>query len=81
MLCGIRGSELDRLFIKVENKNFFIALADDRIIEPDSMYFIVIDAYTYGLISDNVTLVERYGAGVYARDLLADYIAAGRLAQ
>ena len=81
MLCSLRGSELDKLFISVENKNFFIARADDRSIEPEAMYFVVIDAYTYSLVSDYVTLVARYGAGVYARDLLADYIAAGKLAE
>ncbi len=82
VLCSIKGSDLRSRFIYTDNDNYFnhygeygASVKDD--IDPDKTYYVVVDTYssTYG--PNRLTEVKRYTADVYARDLLADYIAAG----
>lgn len=79
VLCSISGRDLLDRFLNTSNDNYFIARADSRKIDPDGIYYIVVDSYTSTYAPNRLTEIVRYGADVYARDLLADYIAAGNL--
>ncbi len=83
-LCSIRGQDLMDRFFGTSNKKYTIyyeEAGEDFLqgFEPDGTYYIITDSYTYSYASNNLTVVELYDAGVYSRDLLADYIAAGNL--
>ena len=77
VLCSIRGQDLLDRFLNTNNENYFITRADHRKIDPNGTYYIVVDSYTSTYAPNRLTEVARLGANVYARDLLADYIAAG----
>lgn len=79
VLCSIRGSDLLSRFINSSNDRYFICRSDDRTIDPNATYYIVVDSYTSTYAPNRLTEIERYGADVYARDLLAEYIAAGKM--
>lgn len=79
VLCSISGRDLLDRFINTNNDNYFITRADARSIDPDGTYYIVVDSYTSTYAPNRLTEIARYGADVYARDLLATYIAAGNL--
>ena len=83
-LCSISGRDLQRKFFQTSNENYFISYGDygaqlRNNIDPDATYYIVTDTYTAYYAPNNLTVVEMFGQAVYARDLLADYIAAGGL--
>ena len=48
-------------------------------VDPNGTYYVVTDSYTSGYAYNNLTVIDTYTEGVYARDLLADHIAAGNL--
>ena len=48
-------------------------------IQSNKTYYIVVDSYTSTYKYNNLTEIERLGPGIYARDLLAQYILDGRL--
>lgn len=83
VLCSIKGRDLLSRFINTTNSNYFVsygrAYESDIIksIDPNSTYYIVTDTYCSSYAPNKLTVVERYTPGVYARDLLADYIHAG----
>lgn len=77
VLCSVKGSDLLSKFINTSNSNYFIARSDDRTIDPNGTYYIIVDSYTSTYAPNRLTEIQRWGAAVYARDLLADYIAAG----
>lgn len=83
-LCSIQGRDLQRKFFQTNNDNYFISYGDygaqlRNNIDPDATYYIVTDTYTAYYAPNNLTVVEMFGQAVFARDLLADYIAAGGL--
>ena len=84
VLCAIKGSDLKTRFLESDNSNYFIsygsygeALLDN--IDPNGTYYIVTDTYSSTYAPNRLTEIERYGDSIYARDLLAQYIAMGGL--
>jgi 2',3'-cyclic-nucleotide 2'-phosphodiesterase (5'-nucleotidase family) len=84
VLCSIKGRDLIEKFLETDNRNYFVSYGDygEQIkdnIDPDGTYYVVVDSYTSTYAPNNLTEIERYGAPVYARDLLANYIMMGGL--
>ncbi len=83
VLCSILGSDLQSYFIMSDNENYFITCRNGLVgnIDPNKTYYIVIDTYTstYRNAPKSLKEIVRYDAGVYARDLLAEYIKKGGL--
>jgi 2',3'-cyclic-nucleotide 2'-phosphodiesterase (5'-nucleotidase family) len=77
VLCSIKGSDLLSKFITTNNSNYFIARSDNRSIDPNGTYYIIVDTYTSTDAPNRLTEIQRYGANIFARDLLAAYIEAG----
>ena len=76
VLCSIKGSDLKSRFIETDNSNYFIH-CDNAItgsIDPNATYYIVTDTYCSGYAPNRLTVVEEYDDGVYARDLVADWL-------
>lgn len=78
-LCSVRGSDLINKFIETNNDNYFICGYDNETIDWNETYYIVVDTYSAYYAYNRLTVVEEYGANIYARDLLADYIGSGGL--
>ena len=79
-LCSVKGRDLYNKFINTSNDNYFICGEGYENIDFDATYYIVVDSYSAYYGPNKLTVVEEYTEGVYARDLLADYIGAGGLA-
>ena len=84
VLCKIRGSDLKRKFFETNNDNYFICYGDYGAqlrgnIDHNGTYYIVTDTYTAYYAPNNLEVVKTFGQAVYARDLLADFVAAGGL--
>ena len=84
VLCAISGNDLIRVFIETTNTRYHVyyeAYGNDAIanIDPKATYYIVTDSYTSTYSYNNLTEIMRLNQSVYARDLLADYIKAGKL--
>lgn len=84
VLCSIKGSDLMSRFFNSNNDNYFIDYDDYGMsvknnIDPNGIYYVVTDTYSSLYAPNRLTEVERYDAGVYARDLLAEYIKNGGL--
>lgn len=79
VLCSIQGRDLLSKFINSSNSNYFIARSDNRTIDPDATYYIIVDSYTSTYAPNRLTEIERYGADIFARDLLATYIGEGKM--
>ncbi|MBQ9780029.1 MAG: bifunctional metallophosphatase/5'-nucleotidase [Clostridia bacterium] len=82
VLCSIKGSDLLSRFVYTDNSNYFVYLGEDKnsviaSIDANKTYYIVTDTYCSTYVPNRLTEVERYESGIYARDLLADYIQAG----
>ena len=82
MLCSIKGSDLKSKFF--DNSKYRLAYGDYGVsvknnIDPNATYYVVVDSWTGLYDYNNMTVVEYYDAGVYARDLLADYVRQGGL--
>ena len=45
----------------------------------NATYYIVADTYSAYYAPNKLTVVEKYGDGIFARDLLAEYIKQGGL--
>ena len=85
VLCSIKGRDLKEKFFETDNDRYFIAYGQygedvRRNIDPNETYYIIVDSYTSHYAPNRLTVVAEYTPGIYARDLLADYIAAGGLA-
>lgn len=85
-LCSIKGRDLKEKFFETDNDRYFIAYGQygedvRKNIDPDGTYYIVVDSYTSSYRYNNLTVVEAYTDGYYARDMLADYIATGAFEQ
>ena len=79
VLCSIRGSDLLNRFIHTSNDRYYICQTDNRYIDPNGTYYIVVDSFTSSYAPNRLTEIARYGMGIYARDLLAEYILAGEM--
>ena len=79
VLCSVKGSDLLSKFINTTNRNYFIAGDSAKMasIDPNGTYYIVVDTYTAFYAPNRLTVVEEYQTGIYARDLLADFISSG----
>ena len=78
VLCSVKGSDLLSKFINTSNDNYFISGDYDNI-NRNATYYIVVDTYSAYYAPNRLTVVEEYEKGIYARDLLADFIEAGGL--
>ena len=84
VLCSIKGRDLISRFFENDHSNYFISYGSygesirDNI-DPNGTYYIVTDTYSSQYAPNRLTEVERYDGGVYARDLLADYVKNGGL--
>ncbi len=83
-LCTIKGRDLKRQFINTTNGNYFVdyssygsSIKDN--INDNATYYIISDQYSIDYAPNGLTLVEVLEPGVYARDLVADYVKAGGL--
>lgn len=81
VLCSIQGSDLLSKFINTNNSNYFICADADlmRNIDRNATYYVVVDTFTSSYGPNRLTVVEEYEKGIYARDLLAQYIQNGGL--
>ena len=84
MLCSIKGLDLIAKFLETDNDAYFIkttpygeSIRED--IDPNATYYVVTDSYTGQYAYNHMTVVETYDGNVFARDLLAEHIAAGNL--
>lgn len=80
VLCSVKGRYLSSKFFN--NDNYFIYYGDygasiKNNIDYNATYYVVVDTYTAQYKYNNLTVVEEYDPTVFARDLLADYIAGG----
>ena len=83
-LCSIRGSDLISRFLENDHYAYQIQLTAygesvRNNIDPEGIYYVVTDSYTSDYAYNHMTLVDTYAGDIFARDLLADYIAAGGL--
>lgn len=82
VLCSIKGRDLLNKFINTDNSNYYISgdpvLMSD--VEPEGTYYIVADTHTATYAPNRLTIVEEFVSGIYARDLLAEYIGEGGFA-
>ena len=84
VLCSISGRDLMRVFIETSNSRYHVYYEEygsDAIanIDPNGTYYVVTDTYTSTYSYNKLTEIQRLNENVYARDLLADYIKAGKL--
>lgn len=78
-LCSISGKYLKSKFINTTNSNYFISLSSfgatiTDSIDDNATYYLITDTYSAYYALNNLTVIDTYDAGVYARDLLAEYI-------
>ena len=83
-LCSIRGRDLIDRFFETDVDAYYIKTTEYgetvyENVDPNGTYYVVTDSYTSGYAYNNLTVIDTYTEGVYARDLLADHIAAGNL--
>jgi 2',3'-cyclic-nucleotide 2'-phosphodiesterase (5'-nucleotidase family) len=84
VLCSVKGSDLKKKFINTSNDNYFVGYTAygrsvSSKIDNNATYYIIVDTYTSTYGPNKLTEIARYTEGVYARDLLADYIREGGL--
>jgi 2',3'-cyclic-nucleotide 2'-phosphodiesterase (5'-nucleotidase family) len=79
VLCSIKGSDLKSKFINTSNSDYYICYGDYDIssIKDNATYYIVTDTYTSTYAPNRLTEVARAADGIYARDLVADFIKKG----
>ena len=84
VLCSIKGRDLLNKFYNSNNNNYFISYGDygeylRNQINPNEIYYIVVDSYTSLYAPNKLTEIERYDAGIYSRDLFAEFVRMGGL--
>ena len=84
VLCSIKGEDLLSRFYNSQDGRYFISYGDygarlkDQI-DPDGVYYVVVDSYSSLYGPNKLTEIKRYDASVYARDLMAQYVKDGGL--
>lgn len=84
-LCSIRGRDLVSKFLETDHYAYYIKTTayGESIrgnIDPDGIYYVVTDRYSADYSYNNMTVIDTYSQNIFARDLVAEYIAAGGLA-
>ena len=84
VLCSIRGRDLISRFLENDHEAYHIQTTTygEQIrssIDPDGTYYVVTDSYSADYSYNRMTVIETYAADIFARDLVAEYIAAGGL--
>lgn len=82
VLCSIQGKYLSSRFVNTTNSDYYLYYGDygnsvKNNIRQNATYYVVVDSYTAQYAPNRLTVVEEYDPTVFARDLLADYIASG----
>ena len=84
MLCSIRGRDLVEKFLETDHHAYYISttpygkgIRDS--IDPDATYYVVTDSYSAQYAPNHMTVIDTYHREIFARDLLAAYIAEGGL--
>ena len=82
-LCSIKGRDLKDKFLK-ERERYYTHLSDygesiKDSIDLNATYYVIVDTYSADYSWNNLTIIERYDANIFARDLLAEYIKNGGL--
>lgn len=85
VLCSIKGKDLKRVFYETNNADYFICYSEygeslRKNIKDNETYYVITDTYSSTYTYNNMTEIEHYDSGVYARDLLAEYIRDGKMA-
>ncbi len=83
VLCSIQGRDLQRLFFSGTKYHPYYEAYGEQVkenLDPNATYYVITDTYSSTYKANKMTEIERYGAGTYARDLLADYISEGHFA-
>lgn len=86
VLCSVTGYYLNKQFVTTTNDDYHSSYSEygnlsKNSIDPAATYYVVVDSYTSDYAPNHLTVIERYSDdGLYARDLLSDYIKAGGLA-
>lgn len=83
-LCSVKGKDLKSKFINSSNSNYFVYYGDYGqsvrfSIDDNATYYIIVDSYSSSYAPNHLTVIDSLGDGIYARDLLADYIKDGGL--
>ena len=83
-LCSIQGRDLLSKFLETDHHAYHIKTTayGESIrgsIDPDATYYVVTDSYSAYYAYNNMTVIDIYSENIFARDLLADYIADGNL--
>ena len=84
VLCKISGSDLKKRFFDSNDDRYYIYYGEygesiKNSIDPNKTYYIVTDSYCASYAPNGLTVVASYGDGIYARDLLAEFIKSGGL--
>ena len=84
VLCKTTGKNLLNKFINTTNSDYYISYGEAgsqvaNSIVSTKTYYLVVDTYTAYYSSNNLQIVDFYDEDVYARDLFAQYIEAGKL--
>lgn len=81
VLCSVSGKDLLDKFVNTTNSNYYVYYDSSIVnsVDADKTYYIIVDTYTSSYKYNNLTEIERYNGGVFARDLLAEYIKNGGL--
>lgn len=82
VLCSIKGSDLKKKFLETSNSNYYIYCGEygesiKNSIDPNATYYLITDTYTSTYSYNRLTEIVRFDDGVYARDLLAEFIKNG----
>ncbi|MBQ7365011.1 MAG: bifunctional metallophosphatase/5'-nucleotidase, partial [Clostridia bacterium] len=82
VLCSILGKDLRRVFYESPHSSYYMHYSEYgetlwSNINDYATYYVITDTYSSTYRYNNMTEVARYAPDVFARDLLADYIARG----
>lgn len=81
-LCSIKGSDLVSKFLQTDHHAYYIKTTDygesiRSSIDPDGTYYVITDGYSAYYPYNHMTVIDVYDENTFARDMVADYIAAG----
>ena len=84
VLCSIKGRDLLSRFFNSTHEDYFISYGSygesiKNNIDPNGTYYVIVDSYSSQYAPNKLTEIERYDSGVYARDLLAEFVKKGGL--
>ena len=86
VLCSISGYYLSKQFVNTENENYFISYtsfgeSNRYSINNNETYYLITDTYSSDYAPNHLTVIDKYPeSSFYARDMVAEYIRAGKMA-